>query len=54
MCVMMSLFLEVENVVICGIEGHVCVKSTVYELLSRGINTHVVVDAVSSRSMTDR
>lgn len=44
----------VENVVICGIEGHVCVKSTVYELLKRGISTHVVVDAVSSRSMTDR
>lgn len=44
----------IENVVICGIEGHVCVKSTVYELLKRGINTHVVVDAVSSRSMVDR
>ncbi|XP_067928062.1 isochorismatase domain-containing protein 2-like [Watersipora subatra] len=47
-------FKGVENVVICGIEGHVCVKSTVYELLKRGINTHVVVDAVSSRSMVDR
>jgi len=46
--------LGVENVVICGIEGHVCVKSTVFELLKRGIHTHVVVDAVSSRSMVDR
>ena len=46
--------LGVENVVICGIEGHVCVKATVYELLKRGINTHIVVDGVSSRSMTDR
>ena len=44
----------IENVVICGIEGHVCVKATVYELLKRGINTHIVVDAVSSRSMVDR
>jgi len=45
--------LGIENVIICEI-GHVCVKATVYGCLKRGINAHVVVDAISSCSMADR
>ncbi|KAF2350455.1 Isochorismatase-like [Trinorchestia longiramus] len=45
---------QVENVVMCGIECHVCVQQTTLQLLQDGINVHLVTDAVSSRSMTDR
>ncbi|CAF5018975.1 unnamed protein product, partial [Rotaria sp. Silwood1] len=40
--------------IICGIEAHVCVLQTVIDLLSQGYRVYVVVDAVSSRSLTDR
>lgn len=45
---------KVQNVILVGIEAHVCVLQTTYDLLERGLNVHVVVDAVSSRSHTDR
>lgn len=45
---------EVKNVLLVGIEAHVCVLQTTYDLLEKGLNVHVVVDAVSSRSLTDR
>ncbi|EGT32679.1 hypothetical protein CAEBREN_20990 [Caenorhabditis brenneri] len=45
---------NVQNVILVGIEAHVCVLQTTYDLLERGHNVHVVVDAVSSRSHTDR
>ncbi|GIK78014.1 MAG: hydrolase [Thermoleophilia bacterium] len=40
--------------VVCGIEAHVCVNQTVLDLLDRGIEVHVVADAVGSRSDPDR
>ena len=45
---------DVKNVLLVGIEAHVCVLQTTYDLLEKGLNVHVVVDAVSSRSLTDR
>ncbi|KAL7648840.1 UNVERIFIED_CONTAM: hypothetical protein RMT77_000759 [Armadillidium vulgare] len=42
------------SVVLCGIEGHVCVQNTALDLIEQNIDVHVVVDAVSSRSMMDR
>lgn len=36
--------------VVAGIEAHVCVNQTVLDLLGRGHEVHVAVDAVSSRS----
>lgn len=42
------------NIILCGIEAHVCVLHTTYDLLEKGIGVHVVADAVSSRSQTDR
>jgi len=41
-------------VIICGIEAHACVLQTAIDLLSQGFIVYVVVDAVSSRSLTDR
>lgn len=37
-------------VLLCGIEAHVCVFQTAVELLNRGLNVHVIADAVSSRT----
>jgi nicotinamidase-related amidase len=40
--------------IVCGIEGHVCVYQTVCDLISRGYDTRVVADAVSSRTLENR
>ncbi|KAK3798380.1 hypothetical protein RRG08_063390 [Elysia crispata] len=45
---------EVNHVILCGIETHVCIQQTVIDLLSRNIEVHVVADAVSSRNQVDR
>jgi nicotinamidase-related amidase len=38
------------QIVVCGIEAHVCVSQTVLDLLHMNYQVHVVVDAVSSRN----
>jgi len=42
------------QIVICGIETHVCVMQTTLDLLSQGWDVYVVADAVQSRYETDR
>ena len=41
------------NVVVCGIEAHICVQQTVEQLLLEGYNVYVPVDCISSRSQND-
>ncbi|KAJ8036583.1 Isochorismatase domain-containing protein 1 [Holothuria leucospilota] len=41
-------------VVLFGVETHVCVEQTAIDLVTRGLDVHVVADATSSRSMMDR
>ena len=43
-----------DQVLLCGIEAHVCVSQTVHDLLERGHEVHVAVDAVGSRHAIDR
>ncbi|MDR3615161.1 MAG: hydrolase [Candidatus Obscuribacterales bacterium] len=43
-----------QQIVVCGIEAHVCVSQTVLDLLHMGYRVHVVVDAVSSRSLENK
>lgn len=43
-----------KSILLCGIESHVCVQSTVFDLRQQGYDVNVIVDAVSSRSMVDR
>ena len=42
------------QVLLCGIEAHVCVNQTAHDLLARGLQVHVLTDCVSSRSESNR
>ena len=44
---------NVKQVVICGIETHVCVQQTALDLLANGFQVHLVRDAISSRKKID-
>ena len=41
---------KVSDVILCGIEAHVCVTQTCLGLLEKGFQVFVVADAVSSRT----
>ncbi len=41
--------LGVKQVVLCGLETHVCVNQTAHDLLDRGFQVHVLCDCVTSR-----
>ncbi len=43
-----------DQALVCGIEAHVCVNQTVLDLLGRGVEVHVVADAVGSRDPANR
>lgn len=38
------------QIILCGLESHICIEQTAYGLLAAGFQVHVVVDAVSSRT----
>jgi len=43
-----------KDVIICGIETHVCVLQTAIDLVNDGYNVYVAADAVTSRKELDR
>jgi nicotinamidase-related amidase len=43
-----------KNLVICGIESHVCVTQTMVTALKKGFNVYLVKDAISSRKESDK
>ena len=45
---------ERKNVIVTGVEAHICVQQTVLELLSAGYNVYVVADCIGSRKEPDR
>ena len=42
-----------ENILICGIETHICVQQTCIDFLKNGYKPFIAVDAVSSRKSID-
>jgi nicotinamidase-related amidase len=45
--------LNAKNVIICGIESHVCVLQTAIDLKEAGLNPIVVMDCISSRTLAN-
>jgi len=45
--------LKATNIIICGIESHVCVLQTAVDLKEAGLNPIVVLDCISSRKEKD-
>lgn len=43
-----------KNIIICGIEAHICVLQTVIDLIAKGYNVILVEDCVGSRKEKDR
>lgn len=43
----------VHNLLLCGIETHVCVAQSALDLMSLGFNIFVCIDAIGSRSVQD-
>lgn len=48
------LELNVKQVVLCGVEAHVCVNQTAHDLLNEGFQVHLLIDAVASRFSQDK
>ena len=45
---------QAKQVVLCGVEAHVCVNQTAHDLLSNGYQAHLLTDCVASRYQHDR
>ncbi len=46
--------LKATDVILCGIEAHVCIYQTAMDLLDRDLDVHLIADAVSSRTAANR
>jgi nicotinamidase-related amidase len=44
----------VKQVVLCGLEAHVCVNQTAHDLIDRGYQVHVLTDCICSRFEHDQ
>ena len=44
----------IQKVLICGIEAHVCVQQTAFDLLASGLRVFLAIDAVGSRYDEDK
>lgn len=40
---------NIKQVLLCGIEAHICVMQTALDLLERGLEVHLLVDCITSR-----
>jgi nicotinamidase-related amidase len=45
---------HVEQVILCGIEAHICVGQTAHDLLQLGYQVHLLSDAISARMPHNR
>uniref|UniRef100_A0A0N4ZMP2 Isochorismatase domain-containing protein n=1 Tax=Parastrongyloides trichosuri TaxID=131310 RepID=A0A0N4ZMP2_PARTI len=43
-----------KSIILCGLETHICILQTTYELLKNDYNVVIIADGVSSRSTGDR
>jgi len=45
---------QINQVIITGIEAHICVNQTVHDLLASNYQVHLLTDCITSRSKIDR
>jgi nicotinamidase-related amidase len=45
---------NITDIIICGVESHICVLKTTLDALKAGYRVHVVADAVSSRTAENK
>ena len=45
---------ETNQILVAGIEAHICVNQTIHDLLDSGFQVHLLTDCISSRKETDR
>ncbi len=45
---------KVSQIVLCGLETHICVNQTAHDLLSEAFEVHILTDAVASRFTQDK
>lgn len=45
---------DVNSIVLCGLETHVCIQQTAIDFRSKGYQVFVAVDACSSRGLVER
>ncbi len=43
-----------DQIIVCGIEAHVCVQQSVADILRSGLQAHVALDAIASRTASSR
>ncbi len=43
-----------KQVLLCGLETHICINQTAHDLLNEGFDVHILVDAVGSRSTQNK
>ena len=43
-----------KQVLLCGIEAHVCIYQTAVDLLKKGFDVNVIADAISSRTLDNK
>ncbi len=46
--------IKVSQIVLCGLETHICVNQTAHDLLSEAFEVHILNDAVGSRFKEDK
>jgi nicotinamidase-related amidase len=42
------------QVIVCGIEAHICVNQTTHDLLARGLGVHLLTDCITARSRSNK
>jgi nicotinamidase-related amidase len=42
------------QIIVCGLEAHICVNQTTHDLLARGFQVHLLTDCIASRAAHNR
>lgn len=43
-----------KQILVCGIEAHICVNQTTHDLLARGFQVHLLTDCITSRTTQNK